>query len=93
MPKLVIAVVLAVFAASPIFAGEPATVTLNVSNMSCELCPLTVNKALQRVKGVVSAKADFASKTAVVSYDPGVTSPQALVRATTDAGFPSTLKK
>jgi mercuric ion binding protein len=48
---------------------------------------------LQRVKGVVSAKADFASKTAVVSYDPGVTGPQALIRATTDAGFPSTVRK
>ena len=87
--------VLSVLAALPIFAGaadKPAIVTLKVSNMTCELCPVTVKKALQHVRGVVSAKADLATRTAVVSYDPSVTDPQALIQATTHAGFPSTVK-
>ena len=96
MRKLLISVALSVFTALPVFAGAadtPATVTLKVSNMTCELCPVTVKKALQGVHGVVSAKADLATKTAVVNYDPNLTSPQALIQATTHAGFPSTVKQ
>ena len=88
-------VILSIIAALPISAGaadKPATVTLNVSNMTCELCPVTVKKALQHVRGVVSARADLATRTAVVSYDPSVTDLQALIQATTNAGFPSTVK-
>ncbi len=61
--------------------------------MTCGLCPVTVKKALQEVSGVASASVDLATKTAVVRYDPRVTSSNTLVQATTRAGFPSTVKK
>ncbi|MFN3919220.1 MAG: mercury resistance system periplasmic binding protein MerP [Methylohalobius sp.] len=75
------------------FSGEPKTVTLEVKNMSCELCPLAVKKALEKVSGVSAVEVDFASKTATVTYDPDRTEPQALVQATTDAGYPSTVRQ
>jgi mercuric ion binding protein len=75
------------------FSGEPKTVTLDVKNMSCELCPLAVKKALEKVSGVSAVKVDFASKTATVTYDPDQTQPEALVKATTDAGYPSTVRE
>lgn len=43
--------------------------------------------------GVESAKVDFKSKLAVVAFDPSKTKPEALVKATTDAGYPSTVKQ
>ncbi len=75
------------------FSGEPKTVTLDVKNMSCELCPLAVKKALEKVSGVSKVEVDFSSKTATVTYDPDQTQPEALVKATTDAGYPSTVRE
>jgi mercuric ion binding protein len=45
----------------------------------------------RKVPGVIDAKVDYDHKTATVKYDPDKASPQALVKATTNAGFPSTL--
>jgi periplasmic mercuric ion binding protein len=92
MRKLLASVALWVVAALSIAADGPATVTLAVGNMTCSLCPVTVKKSLERVHGVVSAKADLATQSAVVRYDPKLTDPQALVQATTRAGYPSKVK-
>ncbi|MBS0342896.1 MAG: mercury resistance system periplasmic binding protein MerP [Proteobacteria bacterium] len=73
-------------------AGGRQTATLDVSNMDCAACPITVRMALEKVPGVASAKVDFHAKTAVVSYDPAQTTPKALTQATSDAGFPSKLR-
>lgn len=86
-------IVLAGLSAATGAAENPATVTLNVSNMTCSLCPVTVRKALEGVPGVVSAKADLETQTAVVRYDPTVTNPRDLMRATSNAGFPSAVKR
>jgi mercuric ion binding protein len=75
------------------FAATPKTVTLDVKNMTCEVCPITVKKSLEKVPGVTAVKVDFAKKTAIVTYDPDKTKPEALTRATTNAGYPSTIEK
>jgi periplasmic mercuric ion binding protein len=62
-----------------------------VQNMTCSMCSITIRKALEKVPGVIGAKVDYDHKTATVKYDPDKASPQALVKATTNAGFPSTL--
>ena len=74
---------------------ESATerVTLAVENMTCALCPYTVRKSLQQVEGVVDAQVDFGEKTATVVFDPQKTGVEALTQATTNAGYPSTLKE
>lgn len=45
------------------------------------------------VPGVASAKVDFKAKRAVVAFDPAKTTPDALTKATSDAGFPSSVKQ
>ena len=45
------------------------TVVLDVQNMTCELCPITVKKALGKVPGVAETKIDLAAKTATVNFD------------------------
>ena len=43
-------------------AGEPKRVVLDVPGMNCSLCPISVKKALERMPGVLEAKADLATK-------------------------------
>ena len=72
---------------APAYAGEPQTVVLEVSGMVCPACPVAVRKALQRLPGVLEANADLATKRAEAKYDPDKTSPEALVKAVSNAGF------
>ena len=44
------------------------------------------------MRGVVKAVVSYAEKTAVVTFDDEKTTPSALMAATADAGYPSTLK-
>ena len=74
-----------------LLAGTLQTVTLDVQNMTCAVCPITVKKALERVPGVTAAKVDFDKKTASVSFDPDKASPDTLTKATADAGYPSSV--
>jgi mercuric ion binding protein len=74
-------------------AATPQTAVLDVQNMTCALCPVTVKKSLEQVSGVSQARIDFAKKTATVTFDADKTNASALVKATTDAGFPSTVRK
>jgi len=74
-------------------AVTPQTAVLDVKNMNCALCPITVQKSLQKLPGVAEAKIDFDKKTATVKFDADKVTPLALAKATTDAGFPSTPRK
>ena len=74
-----------------LLAGTLQTVTLDVQNMTCAVCPITVKKALEKVPGVTRTNMDFNKKTARVTFDPDKTSPTALSKATSDAGYPSTI--
>jgi mercuric ion binding protein len=73
------------------FAATPQTAVLDLQNMTCSLCSITIRKSLEKVPGVIDAKVDYDHKTATVKYDSEKASPAALVKATTNAGFPSTL--
>lgn len=74
-------------------AATPHTTVLDIQNMTCGLCPVTVKKSLEKVSGVSQASIDFQKKTATVTFDADKTSTTALVKATTDAGFPSAARK
>jgi mercuric ion binding protein len=74
-----------------LFAGTLQTITLDVKNMTCAVCPITVTKSLEKVPGVTSAVVDFDSKTASVTFDPDKATPATLAKATLDAGYPSTV--
>ena len=67
------------------------SVILDVQNMTCAMCPITIRKALQGVEGVQSAKVDFDSKIANVIFDPKKTNIETLIKTTTNVGYPSTV--
>jgi len=92
MKSVALLLAAALVSASALAAGT-RTATLDVTNMDCAVCPITIRKALEKVPGVDTAKVDFKTKRAVVVFDPAKTTPEALTRATTDAGFPSSVKQ
>ena len=50
-------------------ATQVKTVTLDIKNMTCGMCLITVKKALQAVPGVLEVQTDWESKTATAHYD------------------------
>jgi len=72
--------------------AAPRTVTLDVQNMTCSVCPLTVKKALEGVSGVQKVSVDYASKTATVQFDDVTATADKLTESTKAAGYPSTVK-
>jgi mercuric ion binding protein len=93
MTKLpaIVAVIVSGLAASAAFAAEK-TVTLAVQHMTCAACPGTVKASLQRVPGVTNVVVSAGDKTAVVTFDDSKAEVGALVKATTNAGYPSAPK-
>lgn len=79
---------------SVMFAADATNkVTLQVQGMTCAACPITVKKALKKVSGVAAVTVDYKAGTAEVSYDPKKVNPGELAKATTEAGYPTTVKE
>ena len=84
----------AIHAEAPIQTQNSAqSVTLDMQNMSCGMCKFTIKKALQGVDGVQEVNVDSDNETATVTFDSQKTNPKALIKATTNAGYPATVRK
>lgn len=68
------------------------TVTLSIPGMFCETCPITVKTVLNRVEGVAKVDVSLERKEAVVAFDESKIKVEALLEATKNAGYPSTVK-
>lgn len=75
---------------APAFAAIQ-TVTLAVPDMNCAVCPITVKKALLKVKGVKAVQVEFDQRLAKIKFDDAQTTVAGLTQATTDAGYPSSV--
>ena len=76
----------------PASAGTQ-TVTLSVPSMTCTACPITVKAALSKVDGVSKTNVKYEQREAVVTFDDAKTSVLKLTQATTNAGYPSSVKR
>ncbi len=74
-----------------------ATVVLDIHHAGCVLCGPIVKSTLVHVKGVttvsVSQADGNADVTAIVTYDNAQTSPEAMIKAATDRGYPAEVSK
>ncbi|MBO6950062.1 MAG: cation transporter [Rhodospirillales bacterium] len=68
------------------------TATFSIENMTCALCPVTVKKAMEGVPGVKSVTVDFDTKTAIVVFDPSITTSDAIAAASTNVGYPASVQ-
>ena len=76
-------------------AGELKTITLDVDKMTCNMCPITVKKALKKIDGVTEVVAKYEGEGngwAKVTYDPSKANVDDLTFATEEAGYPSRVK-
>jgi len=62
-------------------------VELPITGMTCTNCAATVERALNKVPGVVQANVNFATERASVEYIPGVASVAAMIHAIEEAGY------
>ncbi|MDA8249636.1 MAG: mercury resistance system periplasmic binding protein MerP [Rhodospirillales bacterium] len=91
MRSIAISLALSVLSATAFAATR--TETLKVFNMTCASCPYIVRHALLGAPGVSAATVSYADKTATVTFDDAKIDIAALVRTTTDAGYPSEILK
>lgn len=61
--------------------------TIAVTGMACAGCAANVERRLGQMDGVAKASVNFAARTALVEYDPQVTSPQAMKEEIRKAGY------
>lgn len=96
MKHHLIAVVSALLLFAPLTAqAADKTAVLNVKNADCVLCPPIVKQSLARVPGVKTVEIKQADQmapfVATITFDDSVTGVPALIAATTNAGYPSSL--
>lgn len=84
------ALVAALLVTSAVLAAAK-TIILNIDNMSCASCAPIVKKSLERVSGVTKVAVSEQLDTATVTYDDAKANIEALIAATTNAGYPSRL--
>jgi len=92
MTRLLFGAASAVFLLNTASFAAEKTVTLAVENMTCAACPHIVKLSLAAVPGVSQVLISFENKTATVTYDDTRAAIPTLVRATTNAGYPSAPK-
>jgi mercuric ion binding protein len=91
--KLVRTIALAVACCGVSAFAATKKVTLSVEGMTCAACPITVKKALDKVKGVEKVDVSLEKKEAVVTFDDAKTKVEALLDATKNAGYRSAVKR
>src|SRR5712692_3065227 len=69
------------------YAVATAQIELPIRGMTCTNCANTIERALKRTPGVVSAAVNFGNEKAGVEYVPGVVTQADLSRAVKDAGY------
>ena len=84
-------------ALEPVAAASEFTgfhqVVLEVEGMTCQLCDITVSRALTNLDGVEEALVTFEPPEAIVRFDPRRVSIRDMEIATTDVGYPAKLKQ
>ena len=73
--------------AGPVKPGSSEQIRIPVSGMTCAACQSRVQRALQKAPGVVDATVNLMMRTASVTFDPAVSSPDALVSAIRETGY------
>ncbi len=72
---------------------SPEKMIIPIEGMNCASCALTVEKALKKEEGVISAMVNFAGGKAYVDYDPEVIGMKGIKKAVKDAGYDVGLNK
>lgn len=67
--------------------GQPKTVTLKITGMTCAGCANHVSTALGKVDGIIEEEVKYPGDIAVVKYDPEKTSVKEIITAIEKTGY------
>ena len=67
--------------------AQEITARARITGMHCAACSARIERILRATEGVSKADVSLATEDLTVSYDPGLTSPEAMGSLITDAGF------
>lgn len=96
MRRLFLVIVFGLWGLTAAQAAELKTITLDVDKMTCNMCPVTVKKALKELDGVTTVDTKYEGNGigwAKVTYDPDKVKIDDLTFATEMAGYPSHVKQ
>lgn len=91
MRKRFLLLIPALLLVSVVSQAADRTITLSVPDMNCPSCPYMVERSVNMVEGVQSAKAELKTRTCSVVYDDAVASIEDILGATADIGYKSTV--
>jgi Cu+-exporting ATPase len=74
-------------------AGRGASITIPVGGMTCAACSARVQRELAKAEGVSAANVNLMTGDATVSFDPAVTTPDALVSRIRETGYEAELAR
>ena len=74
-------------------SAKEQVVELDIPNMTCPVCPITIKAALKKVEGVSNVETSLDDKLARVTFDDEITDITSLEKSTAEAGYPSTAKQ
>ena len=72
---------------------EMQQVVLEIKNMTCPSCTVPVKRSLTRLDGVKEVKITLEPPEALVMYNPNKIKVEDLIKATTNIGYPSSVKQ
>ena len=87
--RTLVLTVMTMLALGTAHAAGPKTAVLDVANMTCPACSITIEAALGRDKGVLATQVDTETGIVSVRFDPDKTSEARVAKIVTDAGFPA----
>ena len=67
------------------------TTTIAVRGMHCSSCALLIDDTLEELPGVASASTNLRRESTTVEYDPGCTTPEAIVAEIIELGYKAEL--
>lgn len=82
-----------VLASKEIVKGEPKTVTLKVTGMTCAGCSKTIHSSLSKKDGILENEVKFPGDVAIVKYDPTKITEKEIIATIEKAGYKSEVIK
>lgn len=70
---------------------SPSEVKLSIPNMVCVSCEMVIEEAIFQLTGVTGIEFDGEAKTALIRFDQALTSVDAILVASEEAGYPATV--
>lgn len=67
--------------------SHATTITLNLSDLHCANCAVTIDTVLEEIPGVYQANTSYGHSRVVISFDSRQTSISSLINVIADAGY------